>query len=224
MEADYKRHVFLGDENADTNEETHFKITKITLNPDHEALNSFGNPIKNPKLDPELIDGTIVYHIGYESATWKDGKVIDSYGRIIDLENRGPKVSVGKALPDLSEFNINLDPKVLQNRMLLICFWDRDQRPSRNAILSLNKNANDLLEKGIYMVFIHAGAMEEKTFASWLKRNEIQPPVGVSNNGLPELGYSWGVKSLPWLILTDKNHIVTAEGFGVTEMDEKIKQ
>ena len=31
-----------------------------------------------------------------------------------------------------------------------------------------------------------------------------------------------GDKSLPWLILTDKNHVVTAEGFAVSELDEKI--
>jgi hypothetical protein len=33
---------------------------------------------------------------------------------------------------------------------------------------------------------------------------------------------SWGIQSLTWLILTDKNHVVTAEGFAVNELDEKI--
>jgi internalin A len=35
--------------------------------------------------------------------------------------------------------------------------------------------------------------------------------------------FAWGVRSLPWLILTDCNHVVTAEGFGPGELDEKIK-
>ncbi len=224
MEADSKRNVILGNENGFSNSKSHFKFTKITLNPEHEALNSFGNPAKNPKLDPELVDGTIVYHIGHESAKWQNGKVIeDNTGKEVDLENRGPKLVVGQVLPDLSEFNVRLDSQLTQNRRILICFWDMDQRPSRNAILSLNKSAETYLKKDLYMVFIHAGKVEEKTFISWLKRNEIKPPAGVSNNGLPELEYSWGVKSLPWLILTDKNHIVKAEGFGVADMDEKIK-
>lgn len=30
---------------------------------------------------------------------------------------------------------------------------------------------------------------------------------------------SWGAKSLPWLILTDENHIVRAEGFRIDELD-----
>ena len=33
---------------------------------------------------------------------------------------------------------------------------------------------------------------------------------------------SWGAHALPWLILTDKKHIVQAEGFGISELDEKI--
>jgi len=30
------------------------------------------------------------------------------------------------------------------------------------------------------------------------------------------------VRSLPWLILADKQHIAQAEGFAVSELDEKI--
>jgi hypothetical protein len=35
--------------------------------------------------------------------------------------------------------------------------------------------------------------------------------------------FNWGVKSLPWLILTDKEHVVTAEGFSVNKLNEKIE-
>jgi hypothetical protein len=34
---------------------------------------------------------------------------------------------------------------------------------------------------------------------------------------------AWGVKSLPWLILTDDEHVVRAEGFALTELDDKIE-
>jgi hypothetical protein len=34
---------------------------------------------------------------------------------------------------------------------------------------------------------------------------------------------AWGgVRSLPWLILTDRKHIVRAAGFSINELDEKI--
>jgi len=37
-----------------------------------------------------------------------------------------------------------------------------------------------------------------------------------------KIRFTWGVKSLPWLILTDREHVTTAEGFGVDELDDKI--
>jgi len=32
------------------------------------------------------------------------------------------------------------------------------------------------------------------------------------------------VKSLPWLILTDKQHIVRSQDFNLDELDEKVKE
>ena len=72
------------------------------------------------------------------------------------------------------------------------------------------------------MIFVHGGPVAEQKLIAWLKNNKIEPPVGMSRANLPELGQSWGVQSLPWLILTDKKHIVQAEGFGINELDEKI--
>ena len=205
----------------------HFKRTKIILNPDHDAFCSFDDPLENPKQDPELINGThiILNGLGNIRYTWENGKVVDDYGHEVDPENLGPTSLVGKALPDFAQFDVTLDSDAMKNKMLLICFWDMEQRPSRNAILTLNKRAQTLLdENNVYMVFIHAGSVEEQAFVSWLKQNQIQPPVGVSITALPELGYTWGVQSLPWLILTDKNHIVRAEGFSYNELNEKIKE
>jgi hypothetical protein len=31
--------------------------------------------------------------------------------------------------------------------------------------------------------------------------------------------FAWGVKSLPWLILTDRKHIVSSDGFTPAELD-----
>ena len=35
---------------------------------------------------------------------------------------------------------------------------------------------------------------------------------------------SWGVQARPWLILTDREHIVIGEGFGLDELDAKIER
>ena len=62
------------------------------LNPDHEALGSFANPMKNPALDPELVNGTIVYLGSGQKNTWQDGTVVDPNGKVVlDLRTNIPK-------------------------------------------------------------------------------------------------------------------------------------
>ena len=52
--------------------------------------------------------------------------------------------------------------------------------------------------------------------------NNIIFSVGLVEANEGKTRFNWGLKSLPWLILTDKEHIVTAEGFGLDELDDKI--
>ena len=58
-------------------DEINFKTKEIVFNPDHDVLNSFADPMKNPELDPELVNGTRV-RLGRENlkCVWRDGKAI----------------------------------------------------------------------------------------------------------------------------------------------------
>lgn len=60
MEADRKHHIILGSPEKFSSERSHFRRKTIVLNPDHDALGSFADPMKNPELDPEMRDGTRV--------------------------------------------------------------------------------------------------------------------------------------------------------------------
>jgi hypothetical protein len=92
MEADAKRYVVLGNEHGFSDETEHYKRTKIVLNPDHDALGSFADPMKNPALDPELVNGTIVYLGSGQKNTWQDGTVVDPNGKVVlDLRANIPK-------------------------------------------------------------------------------------------------------------------------------------
>lgn len=61
--------------------EINFEITEILLNPDHKVLDSFADPMKNPALDPELVNGTRV-RVGEERTrcVWRNGKLVDNSG------------------------------------------------------------------------------------------------------------------------------------------------
>jgi len=69
----------------------HYKRTDIILNPDHDKLGSFANPIlEDPSNDSELMNGTIVrQHLSPNSRskfTWQDGTLIDKDGKKVDME------------------------------------------------------------------------------------------------------------------------------------------
>ena len=54
------------------------------------------------------------------------------------------------------------------------------------------------------------------------QRKGITLPVGMIQDDEEKTRFNWGIRSLPWLILTDKEHIVRAEGFNINELDGKI--
>ena len=50
----------------------------------------------------------------------------------------------------------------------------------------------------------------------WVKSQNISFPIGMIEADEKDTRLAWGVKSLPWLILTNLKHIVTSEGFSIT--------
>ncbi|MCH7557625.1 MAG: redoxin domain-containing protein [Planctomycetes bacterium] len=129
---------------------------------------------------------------------------------------------VGKPVPRLKDFNHKIDVDQTRDRMILLCFFDMEQRPSRNFIMRLAKQARQLKQKGVTVVAVQASKIDENKLNEWVKKNNIPFPIGMVQGDVEKTRFAWGVRSLPWLILTDKEHIVRAEGFGINELDEKI--
>jgi len=148
-------------------------------------------------------------------------------GQIIEKDLKVGEESsklVGQTLPAFEGIDIEFDEKQARGRMLLVCFWDMQQRPSRNCIAQLAKQAEQLKDKGVTIVAVQSSKVEENTLNEWIKKNNIDFPVGMIEDDAEETRFTWGVKSLPWLILTDKQHVVAAEGFRLDELDEEIKE
>jgi hypothetical protein len=65
-----------------TKEEVHYRRTGVVVNPDHNALGSFDNPLENPKNDPLLRNGTYVLHGDDPTRyVWRDGKLTPDESR-----------------------------------------------------------------------------------------------------------------------------------------------
>lgn len=129
----------------------------------------------------------------------------------------------GKPLPEMKNLGIELSPYDIEGKKILVCFWDMQQRPSRRCITQLAKQAEQLKDKDVIAITVQASKIDQETLNQWLKKYNISYLVGMVQSDAEKAHLDWGVKSLPWLILTDDNHIVRSEGFGLTELDDKIE-
>jgi len=207
-------------------EDYHYKRTQIILNPDHDKLGSFADPIlEDPNNDPELKNGTRVSLNNQPTEyTWQDGKVVDYNGKVVEKGHMAGASLVGKDLPDLTGFVIEPRIEKTDGKRLLVCFFDMNQRPSRHCVGQLNERAEQLREQGVFVVSVQASQLAKKGLDDWIKKDRISLPIGMVDNDGIKTRKQWGVQSLPWLIMTDEEHIVTAEGFGLDELEDKIKE
>jgi len=124
----------------------------------------------------------------------------------------------------MTGLGINLTPDQTSGKIILLCFWDMQQRPSRYCIRQLAKQADQLKQKGITVVTVQASKIDENALNKWVKKYNIPFTVGMVQGDVEKSRFDWGVRSLPRLILTDKEHVVRREGFGLEELAGKIKE
>ncbi|MBN2594890.1 MAG: MBL fold metallo-hydrolase, partial [Sedimentisphaerales bacterium] len=100
--------------------------------------------------------------------------------------------------------------------------WDVQQRPSRNYVKELAKKAGELAEEDVVVACVQVAGVEDNVIDEWVKENEIPFAMGRSVAEEGKSTFDWGVKSMPWSILTDRMHIVSSEGFDLGDLDEQI--
>jgi hypothetical protein len=133
-----------------------------------------------------------------------------------------PPTLTGKTLPDLGNIKCESGPGPNPEGMTLLCFWDMNQRPSRHCLQQLSKKAQQFKNKNISVVAVHT-KIDKNTLDKWIAENNIPFRAGLIEDGEEIIRNNWGVRSLPWMILTDENRVVAAEGFTVSELDAKIR-
>ncbi|MBN1975753.1 MAG: carboxypeptidase regulatory-like domain-containing protein [Sedimentisphaerales bacterium] len=185
------------------------------------------NVCKGP-LRIAVLKGYIVINITAESGV-KDLKIIlksepKIYTASAPIVKEAPPLRlVGKSLPQLDEIDIPLKDSQLKQKNILFCFFDIEQRPSRNCILELGKKVQELKSKDIEIITIHTSKIEQEYLDKWFEEYNIPFPVKIIKKDEEQTHKNWGIQALPWLILTNTEHIVIDEGFSIDQLDEKIK-
>jgi len=169
-----------------------------------------------------------VWNISYgttsKTIAFYEGTKIEDMKLLVEPDYTNPASLIGKPLPDFDNITIDFHSEQAQDKMLLLCFWDMNQRPSRNCIIELGRRAEELKEKDVTTVAIQASEVDAKELNEWAKKNGIPFPVGMIQGDEAKTRFNWGVKSLPWLILTDTEHIVKTKGFGLDELNHKLQE
>jgi protocatechuate 3,4-dioxygenase beta subunit len=141
----------------------------------------------------------------------------------VDVEQPGALLK-GNVLPKFDAIDIDFAPENNKDRMLLVCFWDVGQRPSRHLLSELAKRAKHLDDQGITTICIQASPVDRDFLSSWVRQHKIHFPIGRITGDIPKVRSDWGAESLPWLILADPENIVRARGFDIGELDDKAEQ
>jgi len=177
---------------------------------------------------PWVIPAGVTTKLDRDSCIITDRDKRNYEARMRELKGEGPQPRIasllGEPLGKLDEFNIALDLAKLEGKRILICFWDMSQRPSRWCINQLAKQKEELIQKGIVTIGVHTSVVDQEQLNDWLSENGIDFPVGMIEGTTQQLLQSYGIQAQPWLILTDRDHVVTAEGFELGELDAKIEE
>jgi hypothetical protein len=153
-----------------------------------------------------------------------DTNITIRLGAWLGVRMSAPRIASlkGKPLPDLAPLGLTA-AEVPADQPVLAVLVDAEQRPSRRALRLLGEQAAVIQEKGVIVIVVHTGTMADEDFKTWKQEAALPFPIVSLKGDAEKARAAWGAGALPWLILTDKAHRVTAEGFTLEELDGKIK-
>ena len=189
---------------------TTVRRSEIVLHPDFQALEAF--QIVLPEGTAVRLEGVAEHQF-----RWSNGKFTP------DLFKYLLKSLLGRPLPALDSIRTDLDVAQAGGKVFVLCFFDMQQRSSRNCMVQLSQKAELLADRGAVILGAHTAKVQDAALADWLQRNGIRVPVGTVRADEEQTRCAWGVRSLPWLILTDRNHVVRAEGFDLSELQHLVE-
>ncbi len=135
---------------------------------------------------------------------------------------RSPKSLLGQSLPDLKDLDESLTEVNIEGHPLLLCFWDMQQRPARHSLIQLAQQTELLQQQGVKVIAIQTTSVEADALNAWLQKQQISFKSAMMTGDVDKTKFAWGIKALPWMVLTNQDHQVVAEGFPVRKLRENL--
>jgi hypothetical protein len=150
--------------------------------------------------------------------------VIGQSASTMRYQPKRPPSLVSQPLPELKDVGVDLPPADSDGKMVLVCFFDMEQRPSRHCVTQLAKQAERLKEKGVTVIAVQASRIDENALDEWAKESKVPFSVGMIRGDAEKARFTWGVRSLPWLILTNNSHVIISQGLSPGDLDKQLGQ
>lgn len=198
-------------------------VTEFVVNPDHEALGSFQTSFIQNGAE---VRGYVDFNKGLQMAwdpkyCWQTGAamVADRNGSIVPYEPEKGVLPIVKRIPELRYLHLESIQVKAKGKAILLCFCDLSQPASQQYVTALREQVRNLDGIVVALVDCSGGGATRNSSRT---TGRISFPIGVIDRYVDKLRCAWGVKQLPHLVLTDKNHIVITEGFRLDELNDKI--
>lgn len=133
-----------------------------------------------------------------------------------------PRPLAGLSVPEMTSLGFDSAAQQTEGKGILLCFADLDQRPSRRCVTDLAAGYERLRSLGIVLSAVDVSGMDKESLTRWKQEQKIPFRIGKADGDLKAIRRTWGIRSLPWLILTDPDHVVIGEGFATSDLDARI--
>ena len=169
-----------------------------------------------------------VWNLAYgdisQTVVFSEGTTLDDVELLVkpSLDQASPLE--GDPLPDVADLGIDSSMLKAEGKAILVCFFDMQQRPARHCLMQLVKRAADLERKGVVVVAVQASAIAKSQLDEWADNAGIPFPIGMLGDDAQDIRAIWAAKSLPWLILTDKQHTVISEGLALDDLSRQLER
>ena len=199
-------------------------ITDYIVNPDHGELDSFGRSfIRNGAKIKSYVDRNNGIHSARDPEyLWqRDAEIVaDRNGCLVRYEPEKKLFPAVKRIPRLRYLHLKSMERKVEGKSILLCFCDMAQPASRQCVMALQKQIRNL--DGIVVALVDCLRGTAARNRSRIRLDRSSFPTGVIDRNADKLLRAWNVERLPHLVLTDKDHLVIAEGFGVDALNDKI--
>jgi hypothetical protein len=196
---------------------THVKRTEVKLNPEFGPDAFAANDI--PDWARVELSGSYAFDDRSPRYYWHKGQVVDYQGQAVEYKVKRPDepILIGKPLPAWKTLGLDIDERELEGKRVLVCIGDMNEGSLWDLAEDLADEYEKLKQKGIMTVIVQVPKLPAGTLKEWEKKWRSNMPfpfkVNMAEEAVVKARKEWGVKDLPWLILTDTEHVVTVEGF-----------